>query len=115
MVIRSNVTPETMEANDTMAGELEPFLCLEDAESLLNSLAESLHRSGINVRMLGHVRRHCKLPVSRSLLLAEMVARCARKEVRRILRTVSKASSMPTFTALNRYQWAASNVSVLAI
>lgn len=102
-IARHNDPVQTKPAQGAAAGELEPYLSLDDAVNLLSNLAESLHRSGINIRMLGLVRWHCKLAISKSLLLAEMVARAARKEVRHVLRTASKASSMPTFTALNRY------------
>lgn len=102
-IARHNDPSQTKPAQHAAAGELEPYLSLDDAVNLLSNLAESLHRSGINIRMLGLVRWHCKLAISKSLLLAEIVARAARKEVRHMLRTASKASSVPTFTALNRY------------
>src|SRR5690606_2826040 len=66
-IIRASNPSQSRVAQDATVGQLEPFLTLDDANTLLSNLAESLHRTGLNIRLLGLVRHNCKLPISKSL------------------------------------------------
>jgi hypothetical protein len=61
-------------------------------------LISSLHRNGINIRFLGHVRSHLKDEYWRTYLLVEMVARTAKCEIRSELRR--KLTSMKEDTSV---------------
>lgn len=64
---------------------------------LLETLSNDMHGVGINMRMLGRVRRACTEPVVRALLVVEMLARVAKTTVRKELRTISvKARELPS-------------------
>jgi hypothetical protein len=49
-------------------------------------LIESLHREGINLRHLGHVRKNVRTPLVRYVLLHEIVCRTLKNEIRRAFR-----------------------------
>jgi hypothetical protein len=64
---------------------------------MLNTLSNDCHGVGINIRLLGHVRRASKEPVVRALLLVEMLARTAKIMLRKELRAISvEARELPS-------------------
>ena len=68
-----------------------------DMFDLLNTLSNDCHAVGINIRLLGHVRRASNHSVVRALLLVEMLARTAKITIRKELREISvKANELPS-------------------
>ncbi|KYQ93360.1 Histidine kinase A [Tieghemostelium lacteum] len=58
-------------------------------------LTERLHKSGINVRYLGHVRQHCNSLDMKSLIFIEMCARVVKQQLRQKLRSKMAKAKIP--------------------
>eukprot|EP01133_Synstelium_polycarpum_P015910 gene15910-18908_t len=58
-------------------------------------IAERLHKSGVNVRYLGHVRQRVEAPDMQSLIFVEMCARVVKQQLRQKLRYKMKQAKIP--------------------
>lgn len=63
------------------------------------SLAETIHRQGINCRYLGRIRAHCTNAAARTVLLVEITARVVKNMLRERLRTLARSLRVPVRTS----------------
>ncbi|GAM24318.1 hypothetical protein SAMD00019534_074930 [Acytostelium subglobosum LB1] len=58
-------------------------------------IPERVHKHGVNVRYLGHVRKLCETPDMKSLIFVEMCARVVKQQLRQKLRFKMKQARIP--------------------
>ncbi len=58
---------------------------LKDPQDVALNLIHSVHKTGINFRYLGLVRKHCVDPYIRDLILGEMISRVVKNDLRQVI------------------------------
>ena len=102
------ISSSSISSNEGIDAESNKHTKLSDSDqraqlmlSFLSSIRNDAHGHGINMRLLGYVRRASRQPVVRALLLVEMLARTAKAEVRETLRkSMGKSTILPSGSGL---------------
>ena len=95
-LVRQATTHLLNSAIPTFAESMDQSPLLAHPRLLLAQLSNLLHRSGINVRFLGRVRRASSAASFRSILMVEMMARTVKHHIWAGFRTLQSLQALPS-------------------